>query len=399
MRGGSAGALALLWLAVCSASISAQTTVDRQIRQNQARLDSIRQERASLESELNRLRGRLRNISSELSNLERQKTATNRIVNELDRQMSSLGSQLDTITLDLLLAQDALAEKRAIRERRVVEIYKRGPLWGFQVLLAAESFSDLLGRYKYLYLVSRQDQALVAEVADLESRISLERQQLALVEQQLGRNRDERQLELERYRRLEAERQRSLQRARGSADRTTERLTELERNEQQINTLIANLERRRREAVAAGRATFPATITEDDLGSLGWPAEGEIAYRFGRAAGPYNTAVRYQGLGIRVPVGTPVRAVAGGQVVSAEPLGSYGPTVMINHGGGMFTVYLYLSSLTVTANQQVEGGAVIGLSGGAATEEGPHFEFQIRESRGPQADPIALDPLNWLFRR
>jgi murein DD-endopeptidase MepM/ murein hydrolase activator NlpD len=151
--------------------------------------------------------------------------------------------------------------------------------------------------------------------------------------------------------------------------------------------------------VAAGRAAFPATITEESIGTLEWPVEGKIIYRFGRSPGPRGTVIRYDGLGIGVPVGTPIRAVAGGQVVSAGPLWTYGPSVMIDHGGGFYTLYLYLSAITVAQGQHVEGGTVVGRSGGQGTEEGPHTEFQIWQSPPSGGDPLHLDPSNWLKQR
>ena len=117
---------------------------DQQLRDNQQRLEGIRRERSDVEQELERLRTQVHSLSDELANIERQKETTNRIVNELDRQINGLSNQLDKTTVDLLLAQDALAEKRAVLERRLVDIYKRGPLYTYQVLLAAESFGDLL---------------------------------------------------------------------------------------------------------------------------------------------------------------------------------------------------------------------------------------------------------------
>jgi len=381
-----------------TAGLVAQVPIERQIRDNQARLDSIRQERDQLERELNRLRGRERNLSTELVNLDRQKNATARLVNEIDRQLSQLGTQLDSITFEMLLTEDALAEKRAVRERRIVEVYKRGPLWGFQVLLAAESFGGLLSRYKYLHLISRRDQALVSEVAVLRDRIAKERSQVARVQTQVVRNRSDREQEIDRFETLERERLRNLQQTQRSAARTQEQLSELDRAEQRINSLIATLERRRREAVAAGRS-FPATITEESIGTLEWPAVGEVLYRFGRAAGPRGTVVRRDGLGIKVAVGTDVRAVAGGEVVVAGPMGTYGPMVMLDHGGGFYTLYVYLSAVTVIANQQVAGGDVIGRSGGQGSEEGPHFEFQIRQVPDRGSQPLPLDPLNWLKPR
>ena len=387
-------------LLLSAAPARAQRSLERQIQENQARLDSIQRERSALERDLQRLRGRERNITSELSNIERQKTATSRLVNELDRQLTGLGRQLDSVTVDLLLAQDELAEKRAVREARIVEVYKRGPLWAFQVMLAAESFGDLLSRYKYLQLVSRQDKALVTEVEVLRDRIAHERSQAALVQSTLSRNRSERTDELDRYATLERQRVRSLQQTRATASEATQRLSSLERTERQINTLIANLERRRREALAAGRPTFAATITEASIGTLEWPAEGKIVYRFGRSPGPRpGTFIRYDGVGIGVPVGTPVRAVAGGQIVLAGPMGTYGPSVIVDHGGGFYTAYLYLSAVTVIAKQQVEGGMVVGRSGGQGTEEGPHFEFQIYQSPPGGNQALQLDPLNWLKSR
>src|SRR5262249_25418855 len=153
---------------------------------------------------------RVHNITSELTNLEGQKRVTGRIVNELDRQIGSMRGQLDTLTVELILTQDALLEKRAVLERRLAEIYKRGNMWTFQALFAAESCGDLLSRYKYLYLVSRQDRALVTEVEDLRDKISTRRRELLNVRLELSRRRNERGQELTQFVRLERQRQTSL---------------------------------------------------------------------------------------------------------------------------------------------------------------------------------------------
>src|SRR5438046_598618 len=157
---------------VCATSLASQRPApfDQQLRDNQRRLEDIRRERTQVEQELEPLRTQAHSLSDELANLERQKETTNRIVNELDRQISGLSVQIDKTTVDLLLAQDALEEKRAVLERRLVDIYKRGPLYAYQVLFTAASFGDLLSRYKYLYLVSRQDRLLANDMSKLQRR-------------------------------------------------------------------------------------------------------------------------------------------------------------------------------------------------------------------------------------
>jgi septal ring factor EnvC (AmiA/AmiB activator) len=386
--------LALMLFVAAGSELAAQRPdIGRQIRDNRDRLESIRQERATLESELSRLRTRVHTITGELENIERQKTVTSRIVNELDRQIVTMNAQLDTVTLDLLLAQDALAETRAVLQTRLVQIYKRGPLWIFQVLLAAESFGDLVSRYKYLYLVSRQDRALVGEVEELRDRVGQQREHLMAIGGELSARRNERGQELDRFVTLEQRRQRALRDTRASQQAATTRLDSLARDEERLVGIIAELEEARRRALARGAPT-DATVTEGDLGTLEWPADGDLLYRFGVAQGPDNTRVRRQGVGIRVPVGTPVYAVAGGVVQLAGLMGTYGPSVLLDHGGGYYTLYLYLSRFTVRNGEWVEAGDAVGESGGEASDVGPHVEFQIRGQGG-----IALNPELWLKRR
>src|SRR5213594_1704657 len=364
---------------------------DQQLRDNQQRLEGIRRERSDVEQELERLRTQAHSLSDELANIERQKETTNRIVNDLDRQINSLSDQIDHTTVDLLLAQDALSEKRAVLERRLVDIYKRGPLYAYQVLLAAESFGDLLSRYKYLYLVSRQDRLLANDMSKLQRRIARERQTLVDARDALGRRKNERTDELQRYLALERTREASLAETRRSAREAAERLSQLERDEKGLNDRIAALERARREAEARGAATAAASITTADLGQLEWPVDGKIVYQFGTAVGPNNTRIPWHGIGIAAPEGTPVRAIVSGSVSLAGPLGTYLTSVLLDHGGGYYSFYGYLSDATVTKGERVAKGQVIGHVGGESSDRGPHLHFEMRGQGG-----IALDPVNWL---
>jgi len=375
--------------AVALAGPARAQTVNERIRENQRRLDEIRQERSQLERQLDQLNGQAHTITSELQNIERQKTVTGRIVNELDRQIGSLNSEMDTVTFELMMAQDALAETKAVLQGRLVEIYKRGPLWMFEVLLAAESFGDLLSRYKYLYLVSRQDRALSRQIGELRDRVRQRHRELTTVHTELARQRDDRGEELSRYMSLERRRQRALQSTEASRRTASERLSRLARDEEQLAELLATLERERNRAFGG-----PPTITESSIGALEWPVDGRLIYRFGREAGPDNTTLRRQGIGIAAPAGTPVRAVAGGRIEHTGPYGTYGLMVIVSHGASYRTLYLYLSRLQVQPGELIQAGDILGYSGGQSTEEGPHIEFQIR---GQGA--IALDPLNWLKRR
>ena len=342
----------------------------------------------------------MHDVSDELDNIERRRESTGRIVSEIERQIGGLSTQLDRSSAELILAEDNLAERRAVLERRLVDIYKRGPLYTFQVLLAAESFGDLLSRYKYLYLTSRQDRALVTDVERLRARVLAQRGQIVSVKEELDHTREEREAELDRYGRIAQEQQDRLASLQRSARSTERRLGELERDQARLNTLLASLERARREDAAraprgaAAPAATPGSITTSDLGKLDWPVEGRIVYRFGRDTLPSGGVIRWNGIGIAAAVGTPIHAVEAGRVRLVGQFGTYGLTVVIEHGNGYYSIYSHLNSATVKLGADITKGQTIGGVGGQNSDYGPHLHFEIRGE-----NQIALDPADWLRRR
>lgn len=369
---------------------------DTTLERSQQRLLEIRRERERLQREMDRLRGRVHSLSTDVANIERQVDISGRIVGELDLQIETMGSQIDRTTAELIVTEDALAEKRAILQRRLTEIHKRGGLYAFQVLLAAESFGDLLSRYKYLYLISRQDRQLLRDVEQLRARFAGQRHDLLSQRTSLARRRDERTEESERLRVLMQQRQRSLRDSQAEQRRTEARLQQLARDESRLNNIIANLERRRRAAELARRTpSSPSRIRTTDIGSLDWPVTGEIVYNFGRQAIAGGGTITRNGIGIGAPVGTPVRVVQGGTVRLAANVGTYGQMVIVDHGGGTYSIYGQLSRIDVREDQAVDRGAVIGATGGAASDEGPHLYFEIRGGGGREH----VDPIQWLRRR
>jgi murein DD-endopeptidase MepM/ murein hydrolase activator NlpD len=244
-------------------------------------------------------------------------------------------------------------------------------------------------------LVSRQDRLLTNDMHKLRDRVARQRQLLIDARETLGRRRRERTDELDRYLTLERERQTNLRETRRNTRQAEQRLSRLERDERGLNDRIEALERARREAEARGATAGPGAITTGDLGGLDWPVEGGglIIYPFGTTTGPNNTRIPRHGIGIRAPVGTPVRVVAPGAVSLAGPLGLYLTSVLIDHGGGYYTFYAYLNDATVRQGDRVARGQVIGHVGGESSDEGAHLHFEIRGQGG-----IALDPANWLRR-
>jgi septal ring factor EnvC (AmiA/AmiB activator) len=392
-------ALALLAAGASASSAQDPNALRREIAESQRRLEQIRAERERLEREMGDVRNRVRDVSTELSNVERRLSATRSVLAEVEFQSEATAAQIEETTRNLLQARERMAESQAILYRRLRDIYKMGPLRTVQVLLGATSFTDLLNRYRYLQRIAQFDRSLVERVQALEADLVDVNQELQQRMAQLGALRRDRLSEVAELRAVESERQAALQQFRSREQAAASRLQELEADEARLTGLIDDLEERRRELEA--RSTAPAaaaTLTAADAGSLDWPVDGRIIYRFGREQRPNGTVLRWNGVGLAAPTGTPVRAVRPGRVVLAGPFEGYGPTVVISHGDGVYTLYLYLEEIGVVEGRDVEIGQVVGTVGGEDTPEGPHIEFQIRAPSGTGA-PQAQDPMEWLRPR
>jgi len=355
-------------------------------------LERIRGERSQLEARQRELRSTVHDLSEERLNIERQAATTARLVKSLDQQLVALADEEGSATADLVRAQDELAVKRSVLRHRVREIYKRGALYSTEALLAAQSFGELVARYKYLHLLTQRDHALMLRVDSLGIVIRRQRETLVRLRNDVESSRQEKASEERRLRALGGERTRSLAKAQARQQQTEERLRQIARDEQRVSSLIATLEteRRRTESRPGGNFTSTSTLRTSDFGRLDWPVEGDIIYRFGRVVSPNNTTTRWNGVGIAASAGTAVKAVSSGTVVLAGAMGTYGPTVIIQHGGGDYSVYGSLEKIGVAKGTKVTKGQVLGTVGRSDPELDAHLHFEIRPNGR------AVDPLEWL---
>ncbi len=362
------------------------------MRADQAELERIRAERSALEQRMSELRGSVHSLSEEVANLDHQADATARAVRTLDRQLGEITNDMSSSAAQLVQAEDQLAIHRAVLHRRLIDVYKNGPLYTTEALLTADSFGALIARYKYLHLLALHDQSLVTRVEDLRDQIEHQRSVLVGLHDAVVENRSEKATEEDRLRRLEQEREASLTVAKRSADDVAARLKRIAASESRLGSVIALMETERRRSEARPNApSTSSTIAEGDRGRFNWPVDGTILYRFGRVVNPNTTTTRWNGVGIQADAGTPVRAVAAGQVVVARPIGTYGYTVIVQHGGGDYSVYGSLGRMDARPGERVQRGTVLGTVGQGDPDLPPHLHFEIRRDEGQ-----AVDPLDWL---
>lgn len=370
---------------------------DARIRAQRDTLDSIRREREALERRAAELQSTVHDLNEEVTNLDSRADATARIVKTLDSQLQTINSDVNDASTRMAASESELESKRGALQRRLVDIYKRGPLFTSEVMLSAHSFGDLVARYKYLHLLALHDRALVNRVQQLRDQVRLDHDRLVTLQSAIAENRADKQREEEQLRSLEHERQGNLARTRLAAAQTQDRLTRLRATEAQLTSAIASFdaERRRAESARPNVARSASTIRTSDYGKLDWPVEGRLVYTFGKAQTASNTTIRWNGVGIEAPLGSNVHAVAAGRVVSVSQLGTYGLTVIIDHGGGDYSIYGSLNRADVRPQQSVVKGQVIGGVGESDPDYPPHLHFEIRHG-GSDGRPASVDPAQWL---
>lgn len=129
-------------------------------------------------------------------------------------------------------------------------------------------------------------------------------------------------------------------------------------------------------------------------GTLVPPVAGQPDVGFGpRATGANTTTVRHTGLTWKIPIGTSVRATAGGLIVFAHTFEGYGNLIIIDHGGGYHSLYAHLSAIEVNTGDRVEKASSLGKSGDTGSLEGAKLYFELRQNGRAQ------DPQDWFLRK
>ena len=372
--------------------LRAQQTESAEARVNAQRdeLARIRAERDELEKKMSGLQNTAHELRDEVNLLDKQHDATARMVTSLDRQLEAITDEVKTTTSDLEKSQREASMKRTVLQRRLIEIYKRGPLYSAEVLFSAQSVGQLVARYKYLHLLALRDKGLVHRLDELHEKMETQRVQLVRLQNSVIENRSSKEQEAARLAELETLQARNLSRVQQDAKRTKARLAELEKSEARLNSFIASFEAERRRTSGRAVSLSPSSIRTTDIGRLDWPVNGVFLYRFGRFVNPNNTTTRWNGIGISAAVGTAVKSVSAGTVAYAGPMGTYGNTVILEHGGGDYSVYGSLDRIDVKKGTRVIKGQAVGTVGISDPALGSHLHFEIRRG-GP-----AVDPAEWL---
>lgn len=261
-------------------------------------------------------------------------------------------------------------KKRRQLGRRVRDIYINGQISYLDVLFGAKDFADFMTRMDLLKRVIRQDYELVQTVLAEKNEIEKAQASLAADKERRG----EQELKARQAREVMEEKVRRRQEIidRMKSDKATV--------DRQYDELMAASKQIAQMLQRSSMANMPSAGN----GSMIWPVGGTITSEFGWRTHPITGTQKYHsGIDIGADYGDAIRAAQSGTVEYAGWVSGYGNTVIINHGGGITTLYGHNQSLAVSAGQSVSQGETIAYCGSTGNSTGPHCHFEVRSGGEP----------------
>lgn len=355
--------------------------LDDQLSDIQGQIDASRIEQANWEQVIEEVSTRLKGIQAELN------AATARL-REIQRQQAQINAQIEQTKRDIAKAESYLKSRQNILNRRVRAIYMHGQLNYLEVILGANSFSDFANRIELLKRIIRSDYNLILEIQKQKAAIEAKKAQLEEDKRQL----DALALEAEKARQeiaiKKAEQQKILDSAKSNRAAAAQMEKDLAAQAEQVRNLI----QQRLAAAEAARQAASGGGSDDGYiqgtGAMSWPCSGPITSPFGYRTHPiFGTTIFHAGIDIGVDYGTPIHAADSGVVVYSGWISGYGNAVIIDHGGGVSTLYGHNQSLAVSEGQSVSKGSVIAYAGSTGNSTGPHCHFEV-DINGSPVNPM-----------
>jgi murein DD-endopeptidase MepM/ murein hydrolase activator NlpD len=347
------------------------------------------QQRQKLQSELNSLQGEIGKLRGAIAQKRREERKVRRDLAELDQQITRVTARLRDTRNRLAQARkeqaelakklDVLTQRLRRREnllaQRLRAAYKYRSVSYLSLLTNARSMSELNSRSFVLRQIVKTDRELLEQVrADQQAVAEAKAKMDALVRRIAGLAADLRsqQTELTETQEEKQELLKDISKERALYER---QLAELEAESRAIaQRLRALMETPKGRARAEQRWS----------GQFIRPVNGRLTSGFGMRVHPiFKVRKMHTGIDISAPAGTPIHAADSGVVVEAGYLRGYGYTVIIDHGGGIATLYAHCSAILVSVGQEVQRGQTIARVGSTGYSTGPHLHFEVRVNGEP----------------
>ena len=360
----------------------------------------------NLKSEINKLRSKIKTAESRertamnrITSLDKEITLTGKLINSLKNEEEKTRKKILQLRNDILKNENELEALRIRYEKRVMNSYLKGRLTDLEKVFSSTTWRQAMYRTHYLKVISDIEKKMAKRIEKLLVDISRQKVELEVILRDNVNLKRDKEGQISSYRTMRIDREKELNRLRSDKKALSTYVDEKEAGIKQLENIIkrvledkARFERElriRQQQEALRTKSFKSLKSQ-----LPWPAEGRIITKFGRQwNSKLKTTTENPGIDIKGKPGSPIRTVLGGVVTTITYIRGYGTTIIIDHGGGFYTVYSHVANIQTNVDSQVRNGDVIAYMGDSGSINGSKLHFEIW-GKGQK-----LNPEEWLIKK
>ena len=380
-------------------SQSSQRDYSEELRYQNDAINKMKKEIEELSSKLRKANINETTTSKRITNLDEELALVNKLIQSLKKEENSNRTKVNNLKGRIKIKEDELKLLRERYEKRIRNTYLKGRVSDLEKVLSSTSWRQAVYRTQYLKIISSIEQTMTKEIEGILLTINKDKLKLeSLLRQSISLKRDK-QKQMTSLRKMRIRREKELNRIRQDKSALANYMQEKSAGVKQLESIIKKVleDKARSEREERIRQQQQALKTKEFnllKGQLPWPTEGRVILKFGKQWNPrLKTTTDNPGIDIKGQPGSPIRSTMSGVVTTITYIRGYGTTVIIDHGGGFYTVYSHVTNIQTQVDSEVRSGDVIAYMGDSGSVNGSKLHFEVW-GKGQK-----LDPEKWLMKK
>lgn len=399
----------LLITVIASLIFAAPIPLGATVQDEKDKLDDLKEKKGTVQETIDELESSKADTEKYIKEIDGQVTAITTQMHKNEQDIAAVKKKIKKTKKKIKKQEKNIEEQYAAMKLRIKYMYENGDTQMLDLILSSENIADFLNKAEYISEISRYDRDMLDKMKETkkkieEAKVALEKskkKKIAMQEKLENQKKDleilaaAKEEELNEYDKLLKE---------GNAAKTALN-TEIE-NQAAVVAEMESIEAARAEA--AKKAAEEAKKAQNNTNNTNnadknitftgytWPVPGYtyVSSDYGYRSDPFTGVTTYHsGIDIPAPAGTPIVAAASGEVAWATYSTTAGNWIGIDHGDGVYTVYMHASALLVSAGEIVEKGDTIALVGSTGRSTGNHLDFSVR------VNGVHVSPWNYVSNK
>ena len=378
---------------------SSQRDYNEELRYQNDAINKMKKEIEKLSSKLRKANINESTTSKRITNLDEELALVNKLIQSLKKEENFNRDKVNNLKSRIKVKEDELNLLRLRYEQRIINTYLKGRVSDLEKVLSSTSWRQAVYRTQYLKIVSSIEQKMTKDIESILLVINKDKLKLeSLLRQSIALKRDK-QKQMASLRKMRIKREKELNRIRQDKSALANYMQEKSSGVKQLESIIKKVleDKARNEREARIRQQQQALKTKEFnllRGQLPWPTEGRVISKFGKQWNSrLKTTTDNPGIDIKGQPGSSIRSTMSGVVTTITYIRGYGTTIIIDHGGGFYTVYSHVTNIQTQVDSEVRSGDVIAYMGDSGSVNGSKLHFEVW-GKGQK-----LDPEKWLTKK